>query len=420
MTQPSTICIVGAGPAGMRAATLLAHAGHHVTIIDDNPQAGGQIWRTLPTAAARQAATALEHPSITFWRQSSVIAALPDQRLLIESPSQAAIIRYDYLIIATGARERLLPFPGWTLPGVVGIGGLQAMVKTGLAIRHKRILIAGTGPLIWPVAHFLRQQGAQLVAIAERQSWPNLLRFSAHLLRHPAKLRQSLTYLPTMASTPLLLGTTIMHVASNATGTLTATLSNNPQHPTDCDFVAVGDHLVPNLELARALGCSTTPAGVMTNPDTLQTSLTHIYAIGEARGIGGLECALADADLVAAVIAQQHDRIPAARQAAQRERRFATHLATTFTPITTSPPPADTIICRCEDVTHADLASHTSWRAAKLQTRCGMGPCQGRICGTICHTIYGWGPDDSRPPLRPARLSTLALLGHSVEPAPPH
>ena len=146
------VIIIGAGPAGMHAAHALASRGQQVALIDDNPDAGGQIWRGVNNHATQPARAALESPHITTYYQTRVIATLASQQLLVETPNDAHILHYRHLVIASGARELLLPVAGWTLPGVTGIGGLQALVKAGMPIANKRVVIAGTGPLIWPVA----------------------------------------------------------------------------------------------------------------------------------------------------------------------------------------------------------------------------------------------------------------------------
>jgi NAD(P)H-nitrite reductase large subunit len=150
-------------------------------------------------------------------------------------------------------------------------------------------------------------------------------------------------------------------------------------------------HLVPNLDIAQALGCTTTPTAVTTT-DLLATTIPHVYAIGEARGIGGLDCAIAEGHLVAAVICQDTSAITHWRQRVAHERQLATAIATTFATPSATPLTADTIVCRCEDVSHAQLTHARDWRTAKLQQRCGMGHCQGRICGAATQHLYGWGP----------------------------
>ena len=408
------VIIIGAGPAGMHAAQALASRGQQVALIDDNPDAGGQIWRGVHNHATQSARTALHSPLITTYYQTRVIATLAAQQLLVETPSDAHLLHYRHLVIASGARELLLPVAGWTLPGVTGIGGLQALVKSGLPIAAKRVVIAGTGPLIWPVAAFLRNHGAHIVAIVEQQSLTCLARFGMHLASHPRKLWQAVVYGAQLLGVSFWADSQVTAITGTSHATSVHIQHGLRQHELACDYVAIGHHLVPNLDIAQALGCATTPAAITTS-DRLATTIPHVYAIGEARGIGGLDCAIAEGHLVAAVICQDTSAISHWHRRVQTERRIATAIATTFTPPRLPPLAADTIVCRCEDVTHAQLQHARDWRTAKLQQRCGMGPCQGRICGAATQHLYGWGPDAVRPPLRPARVATLALL-HAISP----
>jgi len=408
------VIIIGAGPAGMHAAHALANRGQQVALIDDNPDAGGQIWRGVDNHTTQPARAALQSPYITTYYQTRVIATLAAQQLLVETSNDAHLLHYRHLVIASGARELLLPVAGWTLPGVTGIGGLQALVKAGLPIAGKRVVIAGTGPLIWPVAVFLRAHGAHIVAIAEQQSLPRLARFGLHLARYPRKLWQAIGYATQLIGVPFWHDSHVTAINGTSHATSVHIQHGRRQHELACDYVAIGHHLVPNLDIAQALGCATTPAAVTTTA-LLATTVPHVYAIGEARGIGGLDCAIAEGHLVAAVICQDTAAISEWHQRVAYERQLATVIAATFATPTTTPLTDETIICRCEDVSHAQLAHARDWRTAKLQQRCGMGPCQGRICGAATQHLYGWGPDAVRPPLRPARVATLALL-HSVSP----
>lgn len=396
--------IVGAGPAGLTAAHDLLHAGRTVALIDDNPQAGGQIWRGLGDIRAQQAATITTHPHLHWLPHSHVVAAPTAHTLLVETPTQALHITATHIIIATGARERLLPFPGWTTPGVMGIGGLQALAKGGMPIAGKHIVLAGTGPLIWPVAHYLVNHGASLVAIIEQQSLPRLLHFGSSLLFSLEKTRQVLTYFSAVWRTPIRFASTVTAVHATRDSLAVSVQTAHTTHTITCDLLGVGYHLVPNLELAQLLGCPTTPAGVVTDA-ALRTAQPHVLAIGESRGIAGIDCAIAEAHLAAAQICQ-YDTHTWQRHV-QHERHFARVLARSF-PVTPPPVADDTIICRCEDVTHAQLAPHADWRSAKLQTRCGMGACQGRICGSAVASLYGWQADSVRPPIYNTRVDTLA------------
>ena len=167
------ILIVGAGPAGMAAALAAAPSGARIAVLDDNPAAGGQIWRDGPQAhlpaLAREHRRSLEaQANIELLPASRVVALAGPQALLVEDSEQGRVIEYTKLILCTGARELLLPFPGWTLPGVTGAGGLQALIKGGLPVAGERIVIAGSGPLLLASAATARDNGARVLHILEQ------------------------------------------------------------------------------------------------------------------------------------------------------------------------------------------------------------------------------------------------------------
>ena len=199
MTNAScNVLVVGAGPAGMAsawAATQNRGGRSVVAVLDDNPAAGGQIWRGESTGVwfGRFRSCGAELLSGT-----RLLARIGPQRLLTE----AGEIGFEQLIFATGARERFLPFPGWTLPGVMGAGGLQAMAKGGMPIEGKRVVVAGTGPLLLAVAAYLKQQGARVLHIAEQTPFHKLRLFGHALLGEPAKLAQGAGLGWTLAGTP--------------------------------------------------------------------------------------------------------------------------------------------------------------------------------------------------------------------------
>ncbi len=171
------VAVVGAGPAGIAAALAAADSGRTVGLIDDNPAAGGQIWRAAYNSARPSASSIwfdrLNKSAVQIVRGARVFHAATGE-LAAESDDSAIQISYGKLILATGARELFLPFPGWTLPNVMGAGGLQALVKSGLDISGKRIVIAGTGPLLLAVAAYARKCGAKVIGICEqttRHEW---------------------------------------------------------------------------------------------------------------------------------------------------------------------------------------------------------------------------------------------------------
>src|SRR5689334_7835497 len=179
------VLVIGGGPAGMAAAACAAESGVRVGMVDDNFKIGGQIWRgesgdSKDTVAShwarrlrRSGAMALCGLRVVHQPEPGVLSA--------ENLDGFCELRYEKLVLATGARERFLPFPGWTLPNVMGAGGLQAMVKSGLPIQGKRVVVAGTGPLLLAVADYLRKRGADLLLIAEQASSVQLARFAVGL-----------------------------------------------------------------------------------------------------------------------------------------------------------------------------------------------------------------------------------------------
>ncbi len=190
--QEFPIVIVGAGPAGIAAACAAAESGARVALVDDTPWLGGQIWRGQQAKPAVPQAqhwlVRLRGSGVTILDRTSVIAAPHPGVLLAEHPEGAREIHWRKLILATGARELFLPFPGWTLPGVVGPGGLQALVKNGWPIRGQRVVVAGSGPLLLAVADGLSQTGAQVISISEQAPFASVMKFGFGLVAHPAKL----------------------------------------------------------------------------------------------------------------------------------------------------------------------------------------------------------------------------------------
>ncbi|HET9713501.1 MAG TPA: FAD-dependent oxidoreductase, partial [Pyrinomonadaceae bacterium] len=172
MAEAHHVCdvlVVGAGPAGMAAAYRAAQSRARVAVVDDNPAAGGQIWRGEQAKPASREAQAwferIRSVEIQFINGARVFQQPRPGTLLAETPEGVRELSYTNLVLATGARERFLPFPGWTLPNVMGAGGLQALVKTGLPIEGKRVVVAGSGPLLLAVAAYLRGRGAEVLLI---------------------------------------------------------------------------------------------------------------------------------------------------------------------------------------------------------------------------------------------------------------
>ena len=414
-THTCEVLIIGAGPAGIAAAYQAAKNGKRVCVLDDNPapaSPGGQIWRgdqAKPSSPeAREWFERLKTVSVNFVQGARIFARPEAGCLLAETAEGICELRYDKLILATGARERFLPFPGWTLPCVTGAGGLQALAKSGFPVAGKRVVVAGSGPLLMAVAAYLRKRGAEVLLIAEQAGWNRLIRFGAELVRQPSKIAQAIGLKKELAGVPYLPG--CWPVAATGSDRLEAVTLRRGDKTWDveCDYLACGYYLTPNTELASLIG-SEVQNSVVTVNEFQQTSLPNVFCAGEATGIGGLELSLVEGQIAGLAASDLYDEVRHLFVERAKQQRFAEVLNRTFAlrEELRTLPTADTLVCRCEDVSFERLEKQTSWREAKLQTRCGMGPCQGRICGAATEFLFGWGAESVRPPVFPARLVSL-------------
>jgi D-hydroxyproline dehydrogenase subunit alpha len=434
MSARFDVVVVGAGPGGMAAATVAAEAGCHVCLLDDNAAPGGQIWRGF------KAETAHKYPhgrtfnewAARFERSGCVV----DQGWQVIDHPKPGLLRlervdgrgnergedrrdvgFEKLILATGARERFLPFPGWTLPGVMGAGGLQAMVKAGLDATGKRVVLAGSGPLLLAVGAGLAGAGANVLGINEQAPLTSLASFAASLLAHPGKLVEGARYRLKALRAVYRSGCWVVQGEGRGRVERVTLTDGRKQWSIDCDWLGCGFHLVPNLELPRLLGCRI-DAGYVAVDRLQQSSLAGVACVGELTGIGGLEKALVEGQIAGYTAAGREPE--ALRLAPHRKRlqRFATRLDRVFAlrPELRTLARAETIVCRCEDVPRSVLECCTSWRQAKLHTRCGMGACQGRICGAATEFLFGWENSSVRPPVFPAAVSALASAEDASEP----
>lgn len=411
MSNPETdVLIIGAGPAGLAAAVEAARRGKRVLLVDDNPQVGGQIWRHGPQATHPRDAVRLEVvvaglPNVRTVVGARVVNTTGDRSLLLETASGCLAATFETLILCTGARELLLPFPGWTLPGVTGAGGLQALIKGGYDIRGERVVIAGSGPLLLASAHLATRVGARVECIAEHAAWPRLARFAAGLVRWPSKATQGLS----LASRHYHWATHVSEaMGEERLEAVRVRDARGRERTIPCRRLACGYGLVPNIELGALLGCAIRDGAIVVD-DRQATSQPGIFAAGECTGIGGKELALVEGRIAGCLAAG--DATPSRGLLFQRQRwqAFSQALARTFTLDASLRRLArpDTIVCRCEDVSLGALLQETGWASAKLVHRCGMGACQGRICGPACHVMFGWELPRPRPPIFPARMETL-------------
>lgn len=415
------LLIIGAGPAGMAAALAAAPSGMRIVVVDDNPAPGGQIWRDgpgvhLPALARRHRDGLARHGNIQVLSGTRVVG-LGDRSsptdapaLILENATRGWTQHCARLLLCTGARELLAPFPGWTLPGVTGAGGLQALIKGGLDVRGQRVVVAGTGPLLLAAAASARKAGAQVLRIAEQAPWTALAAFAAQLVRWPAKALQA----PTLLHPRLRAGAQVLEALGSTQVEAVLVQRANRTERLACERLACGFGLVPNTHLGQMLGCAIGARHGLHVDTLMRTTVPGVHAAGECTGFGGSERALVQGAIAGHEAAGDAQAAQALQGALARWNAFADALHRHF-PLRAEAlaalPRADTLVCRCEDVAHGTLLGRSNWIDAKLHTRCGMGACQGRICGAAAQVLYGWTPQPARHLLSPARISTLVAAG---------
>jgi len=423
MLEPDTrlrVVVIGAGPAGLAAAQAAVGPGVAVTVLDDNPAPGGQLWRSgpghPPPSRSQTAQKNLVQSGVTVFTGCRVVGVRKPNILMLDAANSSNIpstLAWDKLILAPGARERFLPFPGWTLPGVTGAGGAQALVKGGMPVAGKRIVVSGSGPLLLASAATLKEAGAHILMIVEQAPARAMRNFMRQLIRWPAKLLQAVMLRSRLTGVPYHWSSHVVAAEGGEKLYSVRVSIGNIEKTIECDWLACGFGLQANLELAHALGCEVSnryglPA-VQVNLEQ-QTSVAGVYAAGEATGIGGVEKAWAEGRAAGLAATGRHLDVAMAKHHA-----FGDLLDTTFAlrPELMQLAETDTTICRCEDVSLASLREHTDWRSAKLATRCGMGACQGRICAPICHEVLGWSAPVPSPlhgirqPIQPVSVGRL-------------
>ncbi len=411
------VAVVGAGPAGVAAACRSAESGARTVVLDEGPAPGGQIYRHLPDRESPPGAQAwiarLSRSGAVVRHGASVFDAVRRDsaiRLAAQTADGSCTVAAARVVLATGARELFLPFPGWTLPGVMGAGGAQAMWKSGASFSGRTAVVAGSGPLLLPVAASLAKAGVRVHTIAEQANLAALARFALRLVRYPGKLVEAAKYRRAFSGSPYRTGRWILEARGD--GRLEAVVLTDGVRTFEvrCDLAAVAYGLVPNTEMARLLGCEMR-AGAVAVDSRQETSVAGVFSAGEPCGVAGVDVAVAEGEIAGLAAAQRGDGESGRRlhSARAKGRRLAAAMDRAFLlrDALRALARPDTILCRCEDVSLSTLAACRSAREAKLSSRAGMGPCQGRICGPVLAFLYGWESDTVRPPARPAALGNL-------------
>ena len=468
------LAVVGAGPAGLAAATTAADHGLRVAVVDAGTQPGGQYWRHLdeqtapqrdrPAAAGqhdwrvylalrerfdrlRAAGEITYRPGRQVWFVETVDGG---HRLHLETVLAAAAedpeperIWTPTLVLASGGYDRQLPVPGWDLPGVMAAGGVQALLKGHGSVAGRRAIVAGTGPFLLPVATGLAAAGAEVVAVCEAAALRGWARQLRGVVQVPAKARDAVGYARAMLAhrIPYRTATVITQIlgTDEVQGVVTGGLGSDgrliPGHERheSVDLVALGWGFTPSLELVTAVGAPTrldVDGSLVAQVDHDQRSgVDGVYMAGEATGVGGAALALLEGELAGhGAVLDAGGRVSDRRRARlrrgiRRGRAFAAamHRAHPIPPGWADLLTPQTIVCRCEEVDAAAIATvcdelgATDARTVKLLARPGMGWCQGRVCGfaTAWLAAQAGGraltADDLRPGARRPLCAPLTL-----------
>ena len=459
----SEVVVIGAGPAGLAAAMAARARGSRVVVLDASDDVGGQYWRHLPPERPSARESLLHHGWSTFQTMRAALAADPNCTVVTGAhvwaldggavhvlvgeadgtDREARVYRPDALVLATGAYDRVLPVPGWDLPGVFTAGGAQALAKGERVAVGERVVIAGTGPFLLAVAASVVATGATVVGVYEASRAARLVRHWAarpwELVATPAKARELAGYAAILARRRIayLPGRAVTAIEGrDRVESVTVSALDGSWRPVagsartfEVDAVCLGHGFTPRLELALAAGCRLDDERFVEVDGEQRTSVASVFAAGEITGIGGVDLAMAEGTVAGHVAAGGRLSDPALRVALHRRRvlrGFAKRLARAHAIGERWPSwlSDETIVCRCEDVRVADLAAASAatrssgLRSLKLLSRAGLGPCRGRVCGrTVEALLAARSPEgrllsssttDRRPIAMPIRLGELA------------
>lgn len=458
------LVIIGAGPAGMAAAAQAAKLGLSVAVLDEQQRAGGQIYRDVDRAAGprghilgadysdgRRLTQDLQHSGVDHISGAVVWAIEDEFRISYTRNGRGAQIMADRILLATGALERPMPIPGWTLPGVMTAGAGQILLKQSGVVAKGAVLV-GAGPLLYLIAAQMVRAGIPPAAMVETQTRGDFidgLRHWAGAVRGWRYMAKGLKMLAeiTLARVPRYTDATQIAVEGDGKAEAVTFTHKGRTHRIEAQTVFLHHGVVANTQAARSLGIShrwdAAERSFVPNLDAWgESDVAKVFIAGDGAGIGGAKAAEHAGRLAALKIAQDAGLLPAQdcnRLAAPLRRALAQDLAArsflnaAYPPYQAALRPADsTVICRCEEVTAGDIRSYAKLgclgpNQTKAFGRAGMGPCQGRYCGLTVTALLadanGQSPDETgyyriRTPLKPVTLGELAAMDDATEDTP--
>ncbi|MFT3780293.1 MAG: NAD(P)/FAD-dependent oxidoreductase [Ottowia sp.] len=463
MSDRLDLLVIGGGPAGARAALRAGACGLSVLLVDENPDAGGQVWRPLPVTFSRRndAPLSAEARAGDALRRELRDAGIEcrfghkvwnigsDLRCDVIGPGGSVSWKPRAILVATGTTERVVPFPGWTLPGVIGLAAATILLKSQNMLPGRRTVVAGSGPLLLAVANGLLKAGGEVAAVVDLASRGEWLGTLPSLLGHPALLLQGIEWQWRLRSArvPVYYRHAIRSVSPQEGGFKVLIGPVDAEgapaqggahaHELHADAVAVGNGLVPGTDVTRLLRANhrferRLGGWIARSDDDGRTSIPGLYIAGDGAGIAGAAAAGSHGEIAALACALDQGAIDSSSHARERaplaarwarSARFGNTMAALMAlregSVRGIAPEA--VVCRCEDVTRAEIDAAVRDGARdvnqlKAWTRCGMGPCQGRTCGDIAGGLVALqvgsreaaGCFTGRAPLRPVGLSEVA------------
>ena len=449
---PEAVVVIGAGPAGLRAAEALVHGGVRPVLVDEAERSGGQIYRQPPPGAARppeqlyglEARKAVAVHGILQrlgdaidYRPRTLVWNVFGNQLDTLGPAGQGRLVFDKLIVASGAMDRVLPFPGWTLPGAFTLGGAQIALKAQGVSIGRRVALVGAGPLLPLVAYQYARAGAEIAVVLDVTPFSAKLRNAAGLLAEAQTFAQGLWYVLRNTMSGLTIRSGVRAIRAEGDGRVRALSWRDAsgEHRVVCDAVAASFGLRSETQLPDLAGCAFAFDPVMRQwapqcDAAGRSSASGVYLAGDGAGIGGADVAELQGERAALALLQDAGRPVDPTRVATLDRKLARQARFRAALESAYPYPAhllddvasDEIVCRCEGITAGTLRAAARDRDAhemnrlKAFTRIGMGRCQGRVCGhaaaeilarTLDKDVAAVGRLRGNPPIKPIPVGGL-------------